>query len=127
MRLLLAAILCCLGLSYAAETSTAINYDVRQSGFKFNDATQIALTSTEQNVVFTTQPGHQVFVQFAPPSSSGNTWTYSLTSGDSTKTTTVASGQTVKLRIGNGDTVYLKSASGVTISISCLYDEKIQQ
>lgn len=126
MRILILAFLLLLGVGFAAETSTALNYDSRQSGFKFNNATQLALTSTEQNIVVTTAPRRAALVQFAPPASSANSWTYSLTTADGTKTTTVAAGQAVKLLLHNGDTVYLVSSAGVTISISCLDDEPEQ-
>ncbi len=112
----------------ATETSTTLNYQVGQSGVTWlNLGKQITLSATEQNVVVQVTPGYPVYVQFAPPASGGNSWTYSTVTGDSTQTTAVAAGQFVKLKFSANTTLYLVSSSGVTLSISCLdYDIRAQ-
>ena len=103
------------------ETSTQLNYQVGQSGITWlNQAKQLTLSATEQNVVVQVTAGYPVYVQFAPPASSTNSWTYSTVTSDSTKTTAVAAGQNLILKFSGTTTVYLVSTSGVTISISCL-------
>jgi hypothetical protein len=120
-RLLLLLLLT--SVAIATETSTALDYDVRQSNFtttSLNNATQVTLSSTEQNVVITCAPTYPVVVQFAQGATT-NSWTYSTVSATSTQTTTVAAGQNCILCIFPGTTtLYLKSASGVTLSISPL-------
>ena len=112
----------------ATETSTTINYQVGQSGTAWlNLGTQLTLSSTEQNIVFQVTPGYPVYVQFAPPATSANSWTYSTVTGSSTQTTTVVGGQVLKLKFAANTTLYVASTSGVTLSISCLdYDIRAQ-
>lgn len=103
---------------FATETSTPINYDIRQSGFKFNDATNVTLSSSEQNIVITVAPGYPVYVQFAPPVTGSNAWAYSLTTG--THQTGVAASQPLILKFSSTTTVFMTSTAGTTIAVSCL-------
>lgn len=116
MRQLIAALALLLlaGLGFATEASTTIAVGAGVSPSPLNHTTQVALTSSEVIVVFTSTPALWTFVQMTSPSA----WTLRSTQGSTTDAIPVLANQVVTLMItGTGQTFYPVGSGSQTLYV----------